>query len=99
MLKKGQIGLIVIMVLIICLVPLWLYGSPGGEEIFGGADGQAEEIIKKVAPDYKPWFNPLWAPPSGEIEGLLFALQAALGAGAIGYYLGYQQKKSRGEAE
>lgn len=56
---------------------------------FGGADDMAEEAIAQVDGDYKPWFAPLWEPPSGEIESLLFALQAAIGAGFIGYYFGY----------
>jgi cobalt/nickel transport protein len=30
----------------------------------------------------------VWKPPSPEIESLLFALQAALGAGVIGYVVG-----------
>jgi cobalt/nickel transport protein len=42
-----------------------------------------------VKSDYKPWFSSIWEPPSGEIESLLFALKAALGAGFIGYYIGY----------
>ncbi|XPO23271.1 energy-coupling factor ABC transporter substrate-binding protein [Phosphitispora sp. TUW77] len=56
---------------------------------FGGADGQAEELITQINPDYQPWFSSIWEPPSGEIESLLFALQAALGTGFIGYYIGY----------
>ncbi len=38
---------------------------------------------------YQPWFSSVWTPPSGEIESLLFALQAAFGAIIIGYFLGY----------
>ena len=38
-----------------------------------------------IVPDY---FEPLLEPASGEIASLLFALQAALGAGVIGYWLG-----------
>ncbi len=38
---------------------------------------------------------PLWEPPSPEIESLLFAVQAALGAGVLGYYFG----RRRGLAE
>jgi len=47
--------------------------------------------------DYKPWFSPLWEPPSGEIETLLFSLQAAIGAGIIGYIAGliYWQKREK----
>jgi cobalt/nickel transport protein len=37
----------------------------------------------------------LYEPPSDEIESLLFALQAALGAGFIGYYIGYKRGKTK----
>jgi len=60
---------------------------------FGGADGQAEEAITELHPDYKPWFAPFWEPPGGEVESLLFALQAALGAGVLGYGLGFLRGK------
>lgn len=56
---------------------------------FGGADGKAEELIQEINPDYEPWANSLIELPGGETESLLFALQAALGAGIIGYVLGY----------
>jgi len=55
---------------------------------WGGADGAAGEQVESVAPDYDPWFESLWVPPSGEIESLLFSLQAAIGGLLIGYYLG-----------
>ena len=68
---------------------------------YGGADGEAEEAITEVQPDYKPWFQPLFEPPSGEIESLLFSSQAALGAGLIGYavglYKGRSEKQKREE--
>ncbi len=54
-----------------------------------GADDKAEEMISKIDPNYKPWFSPVWEPPSGEIESLLFSVQAAIGALLIGYFLGY----------
>lgn len=66
---------------------------------FGGADGQAEEEISKIAPEYKPWFQALWEPPSGEIESLLFALQAAIGAGFIGYFIGLMRGKNKQAGE
>ncbi|HOI13261.1 MAG TPA: energy-coupling factor ABC transporter substrate-binding protein [Methanoculleus sp.] len=58
-----------------------------GEEAWGGADGEAAGIIE--ASGYEPWAEPFWTPPSGEIESLLFALQAAIGAVIIGYVFGY----------
>jgi cobalt/nickel transport protein len=72
--------------------------APAGEgekqEVFGGADDQASALIEKLRPGYKPWAKPLFEPPSGEIESLLFALQAALGAGVLFYYLGYAKGRS-----
>lgn len=60
---------------------------------FGGADGQAEEVIAEINPGYEPWLSPLIEPASGEIESLLFSLQAALGAGVIGYFYGLVKGK------
>ncbi|MBD2163213.1 energy-coupling factor ABC transporter substrate-binding protein [Calothrix membranacea FACHB-236] len=62
---------------------------------FGGADGEAQEAITKVKPGYEPWFQPLFQPPSKEIESLLFASQAALGAGVIGYAIGLYRGRSQ----
>jgi len=77
------------LVILLAVAPLWLKGNAE----FGGADGQAEQAITQAQPDYKPWFNSLWEPPSGEIESLLFAVQAAAGAGFIGYFLGYSKSR------
>lgn len=81
---KVKNAVLIVLVVLLTVFPLWL--KSGAE--FGGADGMAEEVIVQTHPDYEPWFNSLWEPPSGEIESLLFALQAAIGAGFIGYYLG-----------
>lgn len=81
--------LLVLLAIALIIVPLVL--KPQAE--YGGADGQAEELITEIAPHYKPWFSSLYEPPSGEIESLLFSTQAALGAGIIGYYLGSRKKK------
>lgn len=83
--------LLLAIVIILAIVPLFI--QKGAE--FGGADGQAEEAIGEIAPDYQPWFHVLWEPPSGEIESLLFALQAAIGAGFIGYFIGFMRGKNK----
>lgn len=81
-------------VVLLAALPLWLVDKPAPDangqpgEIFAGADNKAKDLIGRIAPDYRPWFAPLLEPASGEIASLLFALQAALGAGFIGYYLG-----------
>jgi len=92
--KKNLI--LILLVVLLAIVPLFM--NRGAE--FGGADGQAEEVITQINPDYQPWFSSVWEPPSGEIESLLFALQAALGAGFIGYYIGYVRgRKQAAEKE
>ena len=76
------------LVAIIVIVPFTIYGGLGEDEgYFGGADGAASDAIEETG--YEPWFSSIWEPPSGEIESLLFALQAAIGALIIGYILGY----------
>lgn len=93
---KITIALTVLAVLI-SFGPLFL-SKHHGEGVFGGADGQAKELISRVRPEYKPWFSPLWTPPSDEVESLLFALQAAFGSGVLFYYLGYVKGRSAAAA-
>ena len=85
---------IVLITLAVLLIIMPLVMNPNAE--YGGADGEAETLITEIAPDYEPWFESFYEPPSGEIESLLFSVQAALGAGIIFYYLGYKkgQRKS-----
>lgn len=91
--KRQNLLLICLAALLVAL-PLYLVPAPeagaGGEagEAFAGTDSQAQAAIAALAPDYTPWFAPLFEPPGGEVETLLFALQAALGAGFIGFWLG-----------
>lgn len=87
-------GTILLLVLLLTVLPLALPSPAGPEEPFSGADARAEALITRLRPDYTPWFRPLWEPPSGEIESLLFALQASLGAGLIGYYLGFARGRN-----
>ncbi|UCV28344.1 energy-coupling factor ABC transporter substrate-binding protein [Ferribacterium limneticum] len=95
---KKQNWLLIAAVVLLTALPLWLVphlgigtaAGPDGQPAatFGGADAQAQQAIVQIAPNYQPWFAPLLEPASGEIASLLFALQAALGAGVIGYWLG-----------
>ncbi len=66
------------------------YAALAQEEKWSGADAMAEQkIVEITGGEYKPWFSPIWEPPSGEIETFLFSLQAAIGAVVIGYFVGY----------
>jgi len=89
---KGLFSTIVLILVVIVLILLPFYIAPHNAD-FGGADGKAEEAITEINPNYQPWFSPLMEPPSGEIESLLFSLQAAIGSGIIFYYLGYKRGK------
>ncbi|MBS3736958.1 MAG: energy-coupling factor ABC transporter substrate-binding protein [Candidatus Bipolaricaulota bacterium] len=88
---RAKLRNILVLSLIIILVVAPFFVNQNAS--FGGADGEAEGIIKGLAPKYKPWFGSFWTPPSGEIESLLFSLQAAVGALIIGYYIGYKRAK------
>lgn len=99
--KRYQNLLMMIAVVALVAVPLWMvkkpaHGVDGREvQIFAGADDKAKDLVGTIAPAYKPWFKPLMEPPSGEIGSLLFALQAALGAGFIGYWYGSSSTRAK----
>lgn len=63
---------------------------------WSGADGQGMELIEENL-NYEPWADPIWEPPSGEIESLLFALQAAIGSLIMGYYFGLLRGRKESE--
>lgn len=75
-------------VALLAVLPVALGAGAGKEEPFGGADAEAERAITENDPDYEPWYDSLYTPASEEISSGLFAAQAALGAGVIGYVLG-----------
>lgn len=84
--NRGMLAIILILLCaLIAVIPLTYIK----DSEFGGADGEAEEIVAEVAPDYEPWAENIMEPPGGETESLLFCLQAALGAGVIGLGFGY----------
>jgi len=85
-------GLLLLIVGVLSFTPLFM--TRGAE--FAGADDQAKDAISSIDANYKPWFKPLWEPPSGEVESFLFALQAALGSGFVFYFIGYSKGKYNG---
>lgn len=60
--------------------------SGEGEEAFGGTDSVVTDILSEDG--VTPWFQPIFEPGSGEIESGLFAMQAGLGGGLLGFALG-----------
>ncbi|TFV60101.1 energy-coupling factor ABC transporter substrate-binding protein [Mycobacterium sp. PS03-16] len=93
------IGLLVLAAAIAVGSLLYGYSRDAGAE-FGGADGQAEEVITEIDAGYEPWFSPLVGELPGEVESGLFAIQAGLGGivlgGAVGWYAG--RRRGRQEA-
>lgn len=63
--------------------------TPAPTGALEGTDARASALIDRLRPGHHPWARPVFEPPSREAEALLFALQAALGSGALGYCLGY----------
>ena len=94
-----KLELIVLAILLIFAAQFFYMSSTTNAE-YGGADDKPEGVIHDITgKEVQRVMNPVWEPPSGEIESLLFALQAAIGAGIIGYFLGYYRAKSRYENE
>ncbi len=79
--------ILIIVMLALFITPFVI--SPSAE--YGGADSAVEELISNQG--YEPWFSPIWEPPSSEIESLLFAVQASIGAIIIGYFVGFEKGK------
>lgn len=71
-------------IVLIVTVPLALLGNTE----FTGTDDAGSAVVEEINGEYSPWAAPMWEPPSGEIESLLFSVQAALGAGICGFVLG-----------
>ena len=87
--KKNLI--LAVIVVAISVIPLLFLKNAE----FSGSDDKAEQAITQIDENYKPWFSPVWKPPSAEIENLLFSLQAAIGSGVVCYYFGYLKGKSQ----
>ncbi|AKB27728.1 Additional substrate-specific component CbiN of cobalt ECF transporter [Methanosarcina siciliae C2J] len=91
---------LIVLAIILIFTAQFLYMSSTTDAEYGGADGEAENVINDITGGtYEPIAEPIWEPPSGEIESLLFGLQAAIGASIIGYFLGYYKAKNQYENE
>lgn len=86
----------VALIAILIFIASFIYVSSNGVHEWSGADAEAEDVISELTGgSYEPWFQSIYRPPSGEIESLLFALQAGVGSLIIGYFLGYYRAVAR----
>ena len=91
---------IIVLALLLIFAAQFVYISSTTDAEYGGADDMPEGVIGEITDGtFKPIAESVWEPPSGEIESLLFALQAAIGAGVIGYFFGYYRAKKNYENE
>ncbi len=89
---------LLLLVVAIFAIPLSLRLNTDGQEegeSYAGSDSSATTKVEEINPDYDVWFSPLFEPSSGEIESGLFALQAAVGAGTLGFVIGRLSGKHR----
>lgn len=66
-------------------------------ESFAGTDSVVTEVLEEEGKE--PWFHPIFEPGSGEIESGLFALQAAIGAGIVGFAFGNLRGRAKARQE
>lgn len=85
----GIIALVALFVLPLALAP--------SEAEFGGTDATVTEMIE-TDHEAQPWFENLFS-PAPEIESGLFAMQAALGAGILGFALGRLSRPRKAEKQ
>jgi len=83
---------IIFAVVVIVFAALFLYEqNVQSHAKWEGSDDQGSAAIE--ATGYTPWIQPLWTPPSDEVESLLFSIQAGIGAFVIGYFFGFYRGK------
>lgn len=88
--------ILLIAIFVICMVFGGRKTTHDGEG-FGGTDDAAADAAEEAGAE--PWIEPIFEPSSGEVESGLFAMQAALGAGIVGYALGRMSGRKRGAEE
>ncbi|MUL43138.1 energy-coupling factor ABC transporter substrate-binding protein [Streptomonospora sp. PA3] len=93
--KTTTTWMLIALAALIAALPLLIGSGNHLEEPFAGADAQAKSTVTEVDEGYEPWFAPIYEPPSAEIESGIFALQAAIGAGFIGYFFGVVRTRTK----
>ncbi|AZA11056.1 energy-coupling factor ABC transporter substrate-binding protein [Corynebacterium gerontici] len=97
--KKIPSWALVILTFLLLSAPMLVNSGSNVDEPFAGTDAAAETLVEDANPGYESWFSPLVGELPAEVESGLFALQAALGAGLLGYVLGAYRERNRNELE
>lgn len=101
--KKNQkyVYIVGFTVIALMVIGTLAYGSTFGAE-FGGADDAGGDVIGNVSDNFDgPWWNGIFGSYElpGETESMLFALQAAIGAVIIGFFIGYVYRGKKEESK
>ncbi|MDD1666298.1 MAG: energy-coupling factor ABC transporter substrate-binding protein [Methanomicrobiales archaeon] len=92
MLRKYRFEILAIVaVLVFCALFLYTSWRMGNAE-FAGSDTAGSREISGITGIPEEGYRPLvgqWVPPGPGVESALFALQAAIGGGIVGWVFGY----------
>ena len=101
--KRDRALLIALLALCLVLVISPVIALRGAE--FGGSDDAGSEKVSEITgEEYEPWATPLCGQMlggeiPGELESLLFCVQAGVGVGVIAFFLGrFVERKKWQEA-
>ena len=84
-------GWMVIVIVALVSLPLVMFQYAQ----FTGTDDKAVSMVQGIDKNYKPWFEGVKLFDSPEIISTFFALQAAIGASVLGYYIGFSRGKQQ----
>lgn len=92
---RGAAFIVLLVVAAALVVAPFVFGHYSGASASGGSDVEAQRVIGRLAPAYRPWDVLPISKPSRRRESALFVLQALLGAGFLGYYMLKRERGSR----
>lgn len=87
--KHKQNIILILMILALIILPFTVCNTKN----FKGTDDKASSEIKDIDKNYKPWFKGFEILKSEELKSTFFAIQAAIGAGILCYYIGFSRGK------
>lgn len=64
-----------------------------GNSSFSSSDDGGPEWLTSMG--YHPWIQPFWKPPTSDMEAGLFAMQAAIGGGIVGFVFGMLREQAK----